>query len=691
MPPLWYSLARFRDPSIPKLDNLRRAARAGLHVPTPTVWAWADDEERLRARTPREVHDGLGLPCIIRSGSPTEDTAATSNAGQFLSLAVREPEAFPEALARVVAALPRSDGRPRGVVFIQPLIEAERAGVIFFDGFYFEETSAPGTNADLTAGRVRGEVCRGHLQRGDPRSDWLRRLHRVFRGRIDVEWAETGPGERVVLQVRPALFPIRRCETLSLANNRETLGDPPSPWTVGAYVEMGNPVLRVVALADPVPAAWDEPYAIAVAERAWVNFSALFRLMDHWGLPRTWVIEALGGAAGGPLDGRYLPGRLLRKLPRLLLMAWACLATAGLIGRRLRRLDAEIAAARTLLDLQRVSVQAIDLLIQTNFALIAVIAVVRRLRRRLGLDRAARVVTQRMMDEYAAVAARPDLAERLRGLGAWLRRYSHRAPQENDLARPRFAELRADLRADLERGPRPSARPPEQPRGWRAVLGRPLFLADERREWFREALMRRFARLRARILNEAGRAVTAGYLSDPADVFFLRREDLETDPGTWRTRVADRRTRWERARRLELPDTADRETIEAAVRRAEPVAEHNGQDRFAGIGLGTGTVTGTALRATELAALLHRREAVPDPAVLVVSTLDPSWAIVFPRFAAVVAELGGELSHAAILLREAGIPGVLNAHGAFHAIADGDRVRVDPDRGEVVIEAHRSE
>jgi pyruvate,water dikinase len=73
--------------------------------------------------------------------------------------------------------------------------------------------------------------------------------------------------------------------------------------------------------------------------------------------------------------------------------------------------------------------------------------------------------------------------------------------------------------------------------------------------------------------------------------------------------------------------------------------------------------------------------------VLVVDTLEPSWAVVFPRFSAVVAELGGELSHASILLRESGIPAVVNARGAYQSIADGDLVRVDPSWGEVRIEA----
>jgi len=58
-------------------------------------------------------------------------------------------------------------------------------------------------------------------------------------------------------------------------------------------------------------------------------------------------------------------------------------------------------------------------------------------------------------------------------------------------------------------------------------------------------------------------------------------------------------------------------------------------------------------------------------------------AVDFPRFAAVVADLGGELSHALIHLREARIPAVVNAQGASDQIADADRVIVDPTHGEV--------
>src|SRR5690349_8164095 len=110
----WQELTRFRDPSVPKLNNLRRAAAAGLRVP-PTWWVLGRQVDG-----PSSPPSPLsGYACIVRSGAPTEDTTETSNAGQLLSVAVRDPAEFEIAAARVVAALPKdSAGEPLGAAFV---------------------------------------------------------------------------------------------------------------------------------------------------------------------------------------------------------------------------------------------------------------------------------------------------------------------------------------------------------------------------------------------------------------------------------------------------------------------------------------------------------------------------------------------------------------------------------------------
>ena len=71
--------------------------------------------------------------------------------------------------------------------------------------------------------------------------------------------------------------------------------------------------------------------------------------------------------------------------------------------------------------------------------------------------------------------------------------------------------------------------------------------------------------------------------------------------------------------------------------------------------------------------------------ILVVSAADSGWSPLFLVSGAVVTELGGPLSHAAIILREYGVPAVVNVAGATRSISSGDRVRVDGTLGTVEI------
>lgn len=664
----WRKLARFRDPAVPKLNNLRRAAAAGLRV--PETWWMPASEAGKGAPIPTAL---AGRPLIVRSGSPTEDTHVTSNAGQLLSLAVRDPAGFGEALARVVAAMPRD-----GTVFVQPLIQAEEAGVAFFDGFYYERTLAAGGNEGLTSGQERGEVTRGHLARDDPWSDWLSAVHRPFRGespRIDVEFARDGAGY-VLLQVRPALFPVARNETLSLANHKEILGDPPSPWIVSVVCAAGREVLSFFAAVDPEVDQWEEAYSVDLAERPWMSFSFFFRLMDRWGLPRSFVTEGVGGEGGGMADRRLIFRRFVRNAPRLVHLQLRSLAAIARADGELARLDGRIAATSSLQDLYRVNVEALSLAIRTNFAINGVLSGVSRVRRFLGIRGTGRVTTREMMEEHARLAALPD---REAALDRWLERYGHRGPLESDPARPRFAELREVLLKDLDRSVPISVTPQQAS----SKLLRPFYLIDEIRERFRDELMRRWQMLRAAILAEGRRLAAAGELDAPEDVFWLRGEDLGRP---LREAAAAGRERVARAAALEMPLTASREEIEKAIARAEQTqAEASGRRVFPGIALGPQVIEGHAVKADDLVSLLARRDNLGPETILVVPALEPSWAVVFPRVAGVVAEIGGELSHASILLREARRPAIVNCAGIWRAVSDGDRLRLDGVRAMVEV------
>jgi pyruvate,water dikinase len=71
--------------------------------------------------------------------------------------------------------------------------------------------------------------------------------------------------------------------------------------------------------------------------------------------------------------------------------------------------------------------------------------------------------------------------------------------------------------------------------------------------------------------------------------------------------------------------------------------------------------------------------------VLVCPVTAPSWGPVFGKIAAAVSDIGGTMSHAAIVAREYGMPAVVGTGMATTRIKTGDRVRVDGDRGVVTV------
>jgi len=71
--------------------------------------------------------------------------------------------------------------------------------------------------------------------------------------------------------------------------------------------------------------------------------------------------------------------------------------------------------------------------------------------------------------------------------------------------------------------------------------------------------------------------------------------------------------------------------------------------------------------------------------VLVTESTTEAFNILLPLLGAIVTDAGGLLSHAAIVAREYGIPGVVGTRQATELIPDRNRVRVDGDAGEVAV------
>jgi phosphohistidine swiveling domain-containing protein len=198
----------------------------------------------------------------------------------------------------------------------------------------------------------------------------------------------------------------------------------------------------------------------------------------------------------------------------------------------------------------------------------------------------------------------------------------------------------------------------------------------------RSALLRLGAHFRGR-----------GLLAADDDVFFLTRDELlgilsdGERASSHGATVTERRTRWQRQRRLvpplvlgELPPTVAKAFIPLAdaIRNREVADQHGLRGLPASPGRATGRVR--IIRGAEDFERLKPGEVLVAPATA------PAWTPLFSRCSAVVTDTGSVLAHASLVAREFGIPAVVMVKDATRIIQDGDLVTVDAAAGTVTID-----
>jgi pyruvate,water dikinase len=170
-----------------------------------------------------------------------------------------------------------------------------------------------------------------------------------------------------------------------------------------------------------------------------------------------------------------------------------------------------------------------------------------------------------------------------------------------------------------------------------------------------------------------------GVLDEPDDVVFLTRDELlgEAPPDRAAELVATRRARFQELRRLVIPEAF---VGDPPATPAGALAPLRVGDSIAGIGVSPGVVDGRAR------VVLDPTAAELEPGeILVCTTTDPSWVSLFMPAAGVVIDVGGQMSHGAIVARELGIPCVINTRDATRRLSTGDRLVIDGGSGVVLV------
>ena len=180
------------------------------------------------------------------------------------------------------------------------------------------------------------------------------------------------------------------------------------------------------------------------------------------------------------------------------------------------------------------------------------------------------------------------------------------------------------------------------------------------------------------LLAEAERLARAGVVREPEDIFYLTFDELREAVST--NRIDDdlirrRKEAFASYETLTPPRvfTSDGEVVTGSYRRDDfpPGA-------LVGLPVSSGLVEGRAR------VLLNLAEAQLEPGdILVTKFTDPSWTPLFVGINGLVTEVGGLMTHGAVIAREYGLPAVVGVENATRLIRDGQRVRVHGTEGYV--------
>lgn len=659
----WLAISPGEPGESGKIAGLRRALEAGLPVPS----------SRLAGRG-AESFPQQGL-WAVRSAHPGEDSRQESRAGQYLSLLKVEPAGFEQAVNQVVKAQGHSP------CFAMRMVEAEQAGVAFLEDDYEEDLVnwVPGLAEHLLHGDTSGrtlELARVDLDGPPAETPWQCRLQELCCGirqafgtghpGWDIEWADDGLTCWLV-QIRPIVRPSQRREWFTAANQREILPDPPSPLMVGVLRNCRERLFDYYRRFDPTLPR-QRNFLELFWERPFLNLSLLHGMMQRWGLPTRLVTDNIGGGS--------LPQLGLR--PLRMLACWrvhARLAVAGLLaGRSFRRTCQRmeqlgnlegLSLSETLSRLEEVYVTLVHGMMNLTAAMSIPLALLRASGTLAEHNQYFDTATSRMMRDLDRLRGLPRQSDAFeRELQGYVERHGHRGTFESDIARPRIADdPLAWVEPLLQWTP-----PPPRPLSWRARLTLPLAMAArpwvQAREQLRSSGMRAFAGIRQRLLTSPwGEAI-----------FELEPHELERAPDlAW---LEEKRRLRRDLENLELPDL---------IRRFDPLpgsSEAGGRGPWQGVALTSGRARGRVWRLREPSTSLpigYFREST----ILVARAVDPGWLPCFSQVAGVVIEIGGDLSHGSLLLRELGLPAITNAPGVFAGLNQGDEILLDGSTGTV--------
>lgn len=200
------------------------------------------------------------------------------------------------------------------------------------------------------------------------------------------------------------------------------------------------------------------------------------------------------------------------------------------------------------------------------------------------------------------------------------------------------------------------------------------------REYPKYGMINRYFVYKQALLKEAEQLVQANVIHEKEDIYYLTFEELHEVVRTNKLDyqiISKRKDEYKLYEKLTPPRviTSDGEIIAGEYKRENLPAE-----AIVGLPVSSGVIEGRAR------VILSMEDAdLEDGDILVTSFTDPSWTPLFVSIKGLVTEVGGLMTHGAVIAREYGLPAVVGVENATKLIKDGQRIRVHGTEGYIEI------
>lgn len=200
------------------------------------------------------------------------------------------------------------------------------------------------------------------------------------------------------------------------------------------------------------------------------------------------------------------------------------------------------------------------------------------------------------------------------------------------------------------------------------------------REYPKYSMIHRYFIYKQALVKEAEQLVQAGVIHEKEDIYYLTFEELyevvRTNKLDYQI-ISKRKDEYKRYEKLTPPRviTSDGEIISGKYKRENLPAK-----AILGLPVSSGVIEGRAR------VILNMEDAdLEDGDILVTPFTDPSWTPLFVSIKGLVTEVGGLMTHGAVIAREYGLPAVVGVENATGLIKDGQRIRVNGTEGYIEI------